>query len=213
MRNCHITNNNGVLKALVVIETARIANYETPDEVETMDDTHTCYKYYGPNALDFIMNTYGDTIPYHVQRHMNMFTSFLPFKYTLVNDVGIPPHKTRPSDSGFDLNLVSINKTVGKVTLYGTGVSVQPPAGYYFDLVPKSSIINSGYIMANGVGIIDQGYTGEILVPLLKIDPCAPDLELPCRMVQIVPRRWYGLHPVEQDDAPIMSTSRGQDVN
>jgi len=64
-----------------------------------------------------------------------------------------------------------------------------------------------GYIQANSVGIIDQSYTGEIMVPLIKIDPDAPDLELPAKIAQLVPRRWHGLTPV--DDETEMETMRG----
>lgn len=39
----------------------------------------------------------------------------------------------------------------------------------------------------NGVGVIDRGYNAEIIVPLFKVDNNAPDIELPARVVQIVP--------------------------
>jgi dUTP pyrophosphatase len=62
-------------------------------------------------------------------------------------------------------------------------------------------------MQANSVGIIDQSYTGEIMVPLIKIDPDAPDLQLPAKIAQLVPRRWHGLHPVE--DETELETMRG----
>jgi dUTP pyrophosphatase len=65
---------------------------------------------------------------------------------------------------------------------------VVPPPGWYFDVVPRSSIIKLGYLLANSVGVIDRSYRGEILVPLIKWDESAPDLELPQRVVQMVPR-------------------------
>jgi dUTP pyrophosphatase len=105
--------------------------------------------------------------------------------------------------------LININKTIGKVTLYGTGIIVTPPTGYYFDMVPRSSIIKSGYMLANSVGIIDQGYTGEILVPLVKIDEEAPDIELPAKMVQLIPRKWYGFNPVRVDEVHETNRSSG----
>ena len=43
-------------------------------------------------------------------------------------------------------------------------------------------------MLANNVGIIDRTYTGSIIVPLIKVDPTKPDLELPSRLVQIIPR-------------------------
>ena len=81
-------------------------------------------------------------------------------KYTLLSDIAIPPYKTRDSDSGFDLTLVEKKYMKGNLTMFGTGLSIQPQPGYYFDMVPRS-IIKKGYILANNVGIIDQGYTGK----------------------------------------------------
>ena len=72
--------------------------------------------------------------------------------------------------------------------LYDTGIKVQPAFGWYFDLVPRSSISKTGYMLANSIGVIDRTYVGPVLVPLRKVDPHAPDLELPARLVQIIPR-------------------------
>eukprot|EP00976_Prorocentrum_cordatum_P027717 562436-Prorocentrum_minimum.AAC.2 len=33
------------------------------------------------------------------------------------------------------------------------------------------------------------------MVPLIKIDPDAPDIELPSKLVQLIPRRWFGFRP------------------
>ena len=45
--------------------------------------------------------------------------------------------------------------------------------------------------------MIDQGYTGEIMVPLIKVDDSQPDLELPKVLVQLIPRRWYMMEPLQ----------------
>ena len=99
------------------------------------------------------------------------------------------PTKSHITDSGYDLTLLRVHKQIGKVFLYDTGIKVQPPQGYYFDLVPRSSIIKSGYMLANSVGIIDSDYRGNIYVPLIKIDETMPDLTLPNRLVQLIPRK------------------------
>jgi dUTP pyrophosphatase len=62
-------------------------------------------------------------------------------------------------------------------------------------------------MLANSVGVIDQGYVGEIFVPLIKLDDEADDLKLPCRVVQLIPRRWYSMVPTEIEHVP--NTSRG----
>ena len=62
-------------------------------------------------------------------------------------------------------------------------------------------------MLANGVGVIDRGYTGEIFVPLIKVDDGAPDLQLPVRLVQVIPRPIIAAELVEVDD--FEETSRG----
>jgi len=197
----HIINNNGTLRVILMV---------SPDSTHLFKDYESCKQlanhkeyritYVGANAIDFLMNDpMMNPLTPMDELYMSSKGVQLPFKYTLVDDLGIPPYKTRPSDSGFDLNLVGIRKKIGSVTLYGTGVSVEPPSGYYFDMVPRSSIIKSGYMLANSVGIIDQGYTGEIMVPLIKLDSDTPDLQLPCKMVQLIPRKWFPLHAVPAD--------------
>ena len=111
------------------------------------------------------------------------------FKYIKTNQNAVAPTKTHKTDSGFDLTLIRVHKRYGDVTLYDTGIQIQPPDGHYFDLVPRSSIIKTGYMLANSVGIIDQDYQGNIFVPLIKVDKTKPDIELPCRLVQLILRK------------------------
>lgn len=99
-----------------------------------------------------------------------------------------PLKKERISDSGYDITLLGVIKQIGEVTMYSTGIKISPPHGIYFDLVPRSSIIKTGYILANNTGVIDRSYRGEIMVPLIKIDKSMPDLPLPSRIVQLIPR-------------------------
>ena len=99
------------------------------------------------------------------------------------------PEKAHISDTGYDLWVTRVHKELDNgVVMYGTGLAIQPPHGYYFEIVPRSSIIKSGYIQANGIGVVDQGYRGELFVPLLKVAPNAPNLELPKKIAQLVLR-------------------------
>lgn len=117
------------------------------------------------------------------------------------------PSKSRVSDSGYDLTLVEHVKTVGNVEFYDTGISVEPPFGWYFDLIGRSSITKSGYILANSVGVIDRSYTGNVIVALIKINQFAKDLCLPSKLVQIIPRRIVHLDVIEKNCLTV--TSRG----
>ncbi len=122
------------------------------------------------------------------------------FRWARTMPEAIPPSKSSPSDSGFDLTLIGRSHRHGAVEFYRTGIKVQPAFGWYFDLVPRSSISKSGYMLANGVGVIDRGYTGEIFVPLIKVDPSAAELALPARLVQIIPRSIIAAELVEVAD-------------
>jgi deoxyuridine 5'-triphosphate nucleotidohydrolase len=113
------------------------------------------------------------------------------FEYVLMHPDAIPPKRAHASDAGYDLTLLECTSIKGMLYMFDTCVSVKPPHGFYFDMVPRSSLSKTGYILANSVGVIDPSYQGTIKVPLLKIDPSAPDLELPNRYVQLIPRRTY----------------------
>ncbi|WP_457680575.1 dUTP diphosphatase [Thermovibrio sp.] len=129
------------------------------------------------------------------------------FNYSL-EEGALPPFKKRISDSGFDLHLIKLLKREGNLYFFDTGVRVSPPPGYYFDLVPRSSIFKSGFILANSVGIIDMTYRGTIKVSLIKVNPDAKEPQLPWRAVQLIPRRFY---PLEGRRVPSLEqTLRGE---
>lgn len=157
----------------------------------------------GANALDFLGKLYARASLWLTRKHDLYldWCSWVPglsgsgnrgshplFRWLKTRADAIAPSKGSISDSGFDLTLLEAAQRAGHVTFYTTGIRVQPAFGWYFDLVPRSSISRSGYMLANSVGVIDRGYTGEILVPLIKIDPSGPDLKLPARLVQLIPR-------------------------
>lgn len=174
----------------------------------------------GTNALDILGKLY-DSASYYLSRKRDLYLdwcNWVPatnyktdvhplFRWAKVLPNAVAPSKEFASDSGFDLTLIDRSKQHGAVQFFRTGVRVQPAFGWYFDLVPRSSIAKSGYMLANGVGIIDRAYVGEILVPLVKVDPNAPDLELPARLVQIIPRQIVAAELVEVED--LDNTARG----
>jgi len=121
------------------------------------------------------------------------------FKYIKTHKDAVTPTKSNETDSGLDLTLIEEYKKYGDVTLYDTGIKVQPPQGHYFDLVPRSSISKTGYMLANSVGIIDQTYQGNIYVALRKVDQTLPDLKLPCRFAQLILRKVIDVKGIEVD--------------
>lgn len=82
----------------------------------------------------------------------------------------VVPSRANPSDIGMDLVAISVYKTLDNgVVLYDTGISVKPPDGFYVEIVPRSSISKTGWMLANNVGIVDPDYRGNLLIALKPI--------------------------------------------
>jgi deoxyuridine 5'-triphosphate nucleotidohydrolase len=186
----------------------------------------TTLQWTGNNALDFMGKIYADA-NYYLSRKRNNYVDWstwmpcisikyreragksIEFRWMKTRPDAIKPSKERVSDSGYDLTILEPVKSFGKTTLYSTGIKVVPEFGWYLDVVPRSSISKTGYMLANSVGIIDRTYTGEILVALIKVDDNANDLELPCRIAQMIPRQIVNVDLVEVDNFEETSRNDG----
>lgn len=78
------------------------------------------------------------------------------------------PERTHDTDTGYDVfcsdvKLVTDPKGRNQLVVY-TGIGVQPEPGYYIEVFPRSSICKKYAQLANSVAIIDETYTGEILL-------------------------------------------------
>lgn len=113
----------------------------------------------------------------------------MEFKFVKTYNNAVSPSRASETDSGWDLHLVSKIKEENGVEFYDTGIAVQCPPGHYLELVGRSSISRTGYMLANNVGIIDNGYRGNIIAALVKINKNMPDLNLPVRLVQVIPKK------------------------
>ena len=163
------------------------------------------YVFNGCNLIDFVYTIFN----YEMEGSEDFFTEFLykydkyktsvEFHYTLNDPQAVPPTKNRYSDTGYDLTVIGIKKKMGNTCIYDTGVSVKPADGYYFDVVPRSSISKMGYIQTNSVGIIDSGYRGNIMIALTKINDEIPDIEMGTRVAQIIPRKLELVKMIEVD--------------
>lgn len=139
-----------------------------------------------------------------------MSKRLLLFKKT-ENDAVIPT-KAHPSDTGYDLTLIRVSKDMSipgseqKIIMYDTGIAVCPPDGYYTEVVPRSSLSKTGYMLANSVGIIDSSYRGSIKV-VVTGDDSLGDLSLPFKGFQLILRKLEEAEVVEVDD--LDATVRG----
>ena len=65
--------------------------------------------------------------------------------------------------AGMDLTATSKKYDDHGNVVYGTGIAIQIPQGYYADLRPRSSISKYDLVLANSIGTIDSDYTGELI--------------------------------------------------
>jgi len=55
--------------------------------------------------------------------------------------------------------------------MVGSGVSMAIPKGFVGLVVPRSGMGCKGLVLKNTIGVIDAGYRGEIMVPLMNNNP------------------------------------------
>jgi dUTP pyrophosphatase len=107
-----------------------------------------------------------------------------------INKAAIIPTKANFSDVGYDISILNVHKKLNsKTTLYDTGICLNIPVGYYVEIVPRSSIVKSGYMLSNSIGIIDCSYKGNLYVGLTKVCDDAIDIEYPFKCCQLIVRK------------------------
>ena len=90
----------------------------------------------------------------------------LKTKVNLLTENAVLPTRAHTKDTGYDITFTGVNKIVDDVIFFSTGLSIEPPSGYYFEIVPRSSISKLPLSMANETAIIDEPYRGEVLIPV-----------------------------------------------
>lgn len=165
------------------------------------------------NAHDFLGIIYGgvkDMTPKQEQ-FLDHVGGIVKCRIWRTDANAIVPFKVRPSDVGFDLVAIKKHKQLTSNTmLLDTGIKIQVELGYYAEIVPRSSISKTGYMLANSIGIIDPGYTGNLFIALTKVDPEAPELKFPFRGCQLIIRKQvHAEMDVMEAVADITATGRG----
>jgi dUTP pyrophosphatase len=73
------------------------------------------------------------------------------------------PQKAHDSDSGYDITAVDDGEMTDTYIQYKSGIAIEVPEGYDIKIFPRSSISKTNLMLANSVGLVDQGYRGEFL--------------------------------------------------
>lgn len=154
------------------------------------------------NVYDFLNIVYENPLnPFYTFQQFSNTINKVNCKIRLVDENAVVPSNVRLSDVGYDLTVIKKYKQLNNSTaLYDTGIQIQVPFGYYIEIVPRSSLSKSGYILANSMGIIDNSYRGNLYVALAKISSDAPDVTFPFKCCQLILRRQYFMNIVVQTD-------------
>lgn len=72
------------------------------------------------------------------------------------------PSQKHSTDACWDLTCVTVKESSDLFIEYGTGLAIEVPEGYVGLVFPRSSVSNYSLNLANSVGVIDHGYTGEV---------------------------------------------------
>lgn len=133
---------------------------------------------------------------------------------------GVAPTKSRDEDIGFDLTARSVCKEDRGAAPLCTfmidfGVLIEPSEGCYVELIPRSSLSWTGFIMPNSVGVIDPNYRGIIMMPLIYLGPHqgaerAAEALIGRRLAQLVIRRRESVKMIEVHPSELSTTSRGE---
>jgi dUTP pyrophosphatase len=162
--------------------------------------------YSGVNVLDLLGIIYSNVSIVSKSKQYTEFIKLLKnekpsVKVLRIDDLAIVPTKANFSDVGHDVTIIGVHKKINsKTSMYKTGIKLDIPVGYYVEIVPRSSIIKSGYMLANSIGIIDCSYKGELFVALTKIDDESPDITFPFKCVQLITRKQVFSDMVESYD-------------
>lgn len=94
-------------------------------------------------------------------------------KFKKLNSDAILPQYNYPTDSGFDFYSVeSVTIPAFGRKLIPTGLSAEFDEGLEIQVRTKSGLaINQGLMVLNSPGTVDQGYRGEIKVPIFNVNP------------------------------------------
>ena len=98
------------------------------------------------------------------------------------------PTRAHPTDAGLDLAASETTHIApGVVTLVPTGVAVAIPEGHVGLLAARSSLaVKKSMTLANGVGIIDSDYRGEIKIPIIPLDGCHNLIQAGQKIAQLI---------------------------
>ena len=89
-------------------------------------------------------------------------------KVQLLTPTAKPPIKVDPAAVGWDVFADSVECKDGML-IYKCGIAVEPPEGYYFEMLPRSSQSGKPSVFGNSLGCIEPDFRGELQVRLRPV--------------------------------------------
>ena len=125
----------------------------------------------------------------------------------VINNSGSPLQYATDGSAGIDLPTGYLYECGDFYYRYNTGVQVAIPEGHVGLLIPRSSLHQRGWALANQVGVIDSDYRGSIKLVIYKTRDDAEFLNSYDRPVQLVIVPYQRVEIEEVDQLP--ETARG----
>jgi len=117
-----------------------------------------------------------------------------------ISDKAIIPTRAHDTDSGWDLTIIGVDKITQDTIFFKTGLAIQPPDGYYFEIHIRSGFSALPVMLANSVGIVDSHYRGELIVAVRILHSNSGGAEsresYPSGIVRMLDARPTSLHEV-----------------
>ena len=119
----------------------------------------------------------------------------------------------RKGDAGIDLHTANDHPHAlypGDVNIFGTGIALSIPEGWVGLITPRSGLGTRGLILANGTGVIDSSYRGEVMLPLWNRNDVGRAIEIDpyMKVAQLIVVPHYGPEYIEFVDE-LDDTDRG----
>lgn len=92
----------------------------------------------------------------------------MEIKFKKLDNRAKAPFMANPGDAAYDLHAISFEQD-GAVIKIRTGLAFAIPEGYEGQVRSRSGLGSKGVFVTNGIGTIDSGYRGEVIVLLSAI--------------------------------------------
>ena len=129
----------------------------------------------------------------------------------LISSNGKVPSQKHASDIGYDISSSDdVTLISNEVTLVNTGIAINLPQQCAGFVLPRSGLSTKHKItLINSPGLIDPGYTGELLVPLMNFGDKDYSIKAGERIAQLVLFNTYGVDFKVVDSLPETDRSSG----